>query len=584
MILLTFYLFFFFLAKPIQAQEVLFSDNFDSGDLNSWLVVRNAQQHHPEKPCYNSGEPAAWEIIDGQLGIDINSIACTTEIIPQDFNLTDVKNYEFEFDWNFSTSTHMDRNVLIKWQNKDNWYGLHIVDDKLIIQKVIAGRSALLDNEWGKYQFEADQTYHFKITIFEDLINVWIDDEQVITSQDRSPFITGFKTLGLQASSGSIFQSSSWFDNIVVNSLDESGGKKLNVSLYKQNDLQWKNDEYDSAEDWGNKSGIGNWGCALTSAVMVLDYYKIDQLPSGEKLTPASLNDWLNSQNDGYIGEGLINWMAITRLTDIMSESLETPVLEYQRFSGNLETAIAEIDKDQPVVLQIPGHFLVADGYNKEQTDLFIKDPAYKYSSFSEHEADLLSVRSFKPSYTDLSYILIVYDPELEVTLIDESQQVPLNLQMYTEYLEDDLSQETTPVKTIQSLGKPAPSNYLISVKNNSGLSKMIEVYAYDAKGQVSLLSQEVIGTKLFELEFSKTEVNRLTEITNQFTLFRELLRELYITKDITTKYAYLKLDELASYAEASHQSQIRYQLLISKTIHELREFLPDKLLEFIWD
>ena len=137
MILLVFYLFLFLLAKPIWASEILFEDSFNTDNLNNWKVVRSSQHHHPQEPCFDGAYPAEWKIINGRLGITINGNPCTTEIIPQNLDLTAINNYEFEFEWYFPISTHMDRNVLIKWQNENNWYGLHIVDDKLLLQKVV---------------------------------------------------------------------------------------------------------------------------------------------------------------------------------------------------------------------------------------------------------------------------------------------------------------------------------------------------------------------------------------------------------------------------------------------------------------
>ena len=573
MLLVAFYLFLFLVAKPIQASQVLMTDNFDDGDFSDWTVMRNSQHHHPQEPCFDGGEPAVWKIAEGRLGITINGSPCTTEIVPHNLDLAEVDDYEFEFEWSFPVSTHMDRNVLIKWQDAENWYGLHIVDDKLIIQKVIAGQLASVYNNWGYYQFAADQSYQFKISVVNDLITIGVDDQQIIQVIDRPPFINGYQTIGLQASSGSIFKSSSWFDNLVVTSLDQVGQKKLGVPLYKQHDSSWKNVEYDRAQEWAETITIARWGCALTSATMILDYYHIEQLPTGKKLDPAKLNAWLKNEPDGFIGEGLVNWLAISRLTRMMSDELETPVLEYQWLGKEIEQAITKIDQDQPVILQLPGHFLVADGYNALQTDLFIKDPAYNYQLLSQHQTELSSVRSFKPSQTDLSYLLIVHDPETKVTLIDESGHLPAELKIYSEYIDDFESEEQTKISIIQSLAKPAQGNYLLKIANDE--NRKVEIYTYNTEGEVTVLTQEIMGTKLFNLNFDPHEISELIEITNQFTLLRDLLKTLYEAREITTKYAYLKLDQLAAYAEQDEENQERYRKLIIKTAEELKEFVP---------
>jgi len=576
-VLLVFYLFLFLLAKPIWASEILFKDNFNANNLNNWKVVRSSQHHHPQEPCFDGGYPAEWKIKDGRLGITINGNPCTTEIIPQNLNLTTINNYEFEFEWYFPISTHMDRNVLIKWQDENNWYGLHIVDDKLFLQKVINGQLASLYNNWGYFQFRADHSYNFKISLINDLITVWVDDHQVLQILDRPPFLTDYKTLGFQAGCGDIFRSASYFDNLIVRSLEQIGEKKLNVPLYKQYDPEWKNQEYDHASEWSKNDTVSRWGCALTSATMILDYYGINQLPSSQQLDPAKLNFWLKSQSDGFIGEGLVNWLAIARLTQIMSAVLNTPILEYQWLEGKIESAINEINQNKPVILQLPGHFLVASGYNTQQTDLFIKDPAYNHSLFSQHGTDLLSVRSFTPSHTDLSYLLIVHDPEIKVALIDESGQIPAELKIYPEYLYDsgDESRNQTKIKIIQSLAKPPENKYLLKIESSEEENKKVEIYAYDVKGEVTILTQKVSETKLFDLSFNSTGEHQLTEITNKFTLLRDLLKTLYKSGEITTKYAYLKLDQLATYAEEDEKNQSRYQNFIIKTAQELKKFIP---------
>ena len=577
MVLLVFYLFLFLVAKPIQANQVLLEDDFNRDNLGDWTVVRNSQHHHPQDPCLNQGYPAEWEVIDGKLGITINGSPCTTEIIPQQLDLTGVSDYKFEFDWSFPLSTHMDRNVLIKWQDENNWYGLHIVDDKLLLEKVVDGQLASLYDNWGYFQFEADRSYSFKISVVNELMTVWVNEQQILQTLDRPPFLRNYKTLGLKASSGGIFHSASFFDNLTVRSLDQIGEKKLNVPLYKQHDPEWENREYDHASEWSEVDTIARWGCALTSATMILDYHGINQLPSGNRLSPAKLNLWLKDQQDGFVGEGLVNWLAITRLTQIMSGVLSTPVLEYQWLEGKIDHAINEIKQNQPAILQIPGHFLTTDGYTASLTDLFIKDPAYDYHLFSQHQTDLLSVRSFIPSQTDLSHLLIVHDPEVKVTLVDESENVPAELKIYIEYLSDDVGEieEQTKVKMMQNLAKPAMGKYLLKIESDEEENKEVEIYSYDTKGGVTVLSQEVLGVKLFDLNFNPTGESQLTEITNQFTLLRDLLKTLYESGEITTKYAYLKLDQLAAYAEKDEENQTRYQKLIINTAEKLKEFIP---------
>ena len=129
---------------------------------------------------------------------------------------------------------------------------------------------------------------------------------------------------------------------------------------------------------------------------MIFRYHGIDRLPDGRELTPSTLNSWLTDQPDGYIGPGLTNWIALTRLSRQMHPVLGTPVLEYQRLtSANISAASNQISQSLPVIVQIPGHFLVAKGIAAGQDDLIINDPAYDYDYFNQHAVSPISTRIF---------------------------------------------------------------------------------------------------------------------------------------------------------------------------------------------
>lgn len=580
--------FFLILAAPAQAQAqgVLFGTDFSSGELSEWRVARNQQWHHPDQPCLHDGYPAEWEVADGRAGIVISGgPSCITELVVKNLDLTPVTNFEFEFDWYFAKSTHMDRNVLLMWQDADNWYGIKVLDKKVKLQKVIQGKKANLYDNWGYYQFEPDQSYHFKLSYVENIISVWVEDELIFQTLDQTPFIVGGKTLGLQASTGAIMSSASFFDNLVVRSLDVAGEKRLNVPLYKQYDSKWKNQEYDQASTWAQRDTIQRWGCALTSATMLLNYYQIEQLPNGRQLSPATLNTWLNEQPDGYLGAGLLNWLALTRLTKLMSEELETPVLEYSYVGGNkIESAINQIQQNQPVILQLPGHFLVSDGHTASRDNLYIKDPAYDYSLLSQHESELLSTRTFQPSHTDLSYLLLAYNPEMKVTLIDESNDRLAPTDIYYEYLTNPTETNGELAKTnqpliIQALPQPKENQYRLTVENLSSDEQPIEIYTYNTQGEVTVLSQLVTDNKSWQINFQREDNSQLSLINNKFTTLRDVLARLYRAGEIKVKYAYLKLDQLAAYAEAEtdEKNQTRYQKLIEKTVYGLEQFMTQQ-------
>ena len=75
---------------------------------------------------------------------------------------------------------------------------------------------------------------------------------------------------------------------------------------------------YDGANYWSPLAKtIKNWGCALTTYAMVLNYFGINKLPDGAILDPGSLNNWLK-KNNGYIdgkNTGYLNPLALSSLS-----------------------------------------------------------------------------------------------------------------------------------------------------------------------------------------------------------------------------------------------------------------------------
>jgi hypothetical protein len=397
-------------AAPVNAQTV-FSDNFDDGDISNWTVVRNARLYEKTEPCMNGGVPAAWHVKNGRAGIEIDSPPCETEIVPSNFQLGD-KGYTYEVDWFMAETMEMDRNLLFLWQDPKNWYDIKIYGNSVLIQKVINGQSMELENDYMPYPFEANKSYHFKITMSENhLITVEINGKVLMTSRDYAPYIEGYRTAGLQASVGANRRSVNYFDNWQVTNHGVTPTPSptpvpISMPHFKQTDPNWASQIYDHATKWSSNPTISRWGCALSSAAMILRYHGINQLPGGIELNPRTLNTWLQTQPDGYIGEGLVNWVALGRLTQQMSSVLGTPKLEYTRINTNLiAAAVSELEALKPVILQIPGHFLVGSGVTSDKQDLQIKDPAYAHTLLSQHSQPLQSVRAFQPSHTDLSYI-----------------------------------------------------------------------------------------------------------------------------------------------------------------------------------
>lgn len=530
------FIFFFSSTHIIKANQVIFSEDF-SDSLSRWTVMQSQGEGLWER-CSNQGSNAHWTIAEGWLDITLDGPDCTTVIIPNSFNVKNQSAYKFEFDWYLKDSIYMDRNALILWQENNDWYGIRIYGTNIYFEKVIEGTLYNLDNSRVSFPFVADHQYHFALSYLKDKrILVEINNQIVLDLIDQPPFLTtsmeGWNNIGLKASLNLQQRSVSLFDNVVVTTIDDddelnnSQITQLEIPLFKQNNPLWEDKEYDSANDWSNRPTIKRWGCALSSIAMILNYYNINKLPSGETLNPDTLNNWLKSQPDGYIGEGLLNWVAISRLTRQISNILGTPKLEYSRVGGNLlQPTIEQIKINQPTILNILGHFFVGSGYINDFSDLAILDPIYNYSLFSQHKTNLVSTRIFTPSFTDLSYIMIVTNPDVEVEITNINNQAISGVEQFIETLSSDYlesSEENGEIDhpevkqyKITQIAKPTTDDYKIvfSTKDNTSTTPInFSLYNYDNKGSATILEEKNIiysNQETYQLHYQKESTSNI--------------------------------------------------------------------------
>lgn len=267
----------------------------------------------------------------------------------------------------------------------------------------------------------------------------------------------------------------------------------LNVPLLKQTAEPWQSNVYDSASRWspGNPT-ISRWGCAMTSAAMILNYHGITKLPENTTLDPGTLNRWLNSQRDGYIGNGLINWLAISRLSKLAKQSGNNPsfsfdALEYKRIRGeNKQQLTSDLNNNIPGILEEPGHFIVAKGINGNTFN--INDPLYNRSTLEEgYNNTFLSLGRYIPSNTDLSYIMVVTNDNVDVSLIDSSGN-SIEYGYNQEPITDPITGLSSgSVVKILYAEQPITQDYTIEIIGNSIYN--LDIYLYDKNGEYKKVS-----------------------------------------------------------------------------------------------
>ncbi len=554
-----------FSPSKVFANGVLFKDDFAQNSLNNWRVERNQQWDDLNQPCKNLGTSSNWQILNGKLAFAIDGPNCISTIVPQFLNLENINSYQFDFDLTMSETAFADRGFVFNWKNPQNWYGIKFFDQIVIIDKSIDDQYQVMGNSF-RYPLFPNATYHFTIVVKNKTdFELKINNSPAFEASDPAHKMTGFMTVGLEASNGTVPRSVSFFDNVVVTSLDP--GINLDVPLIKQTDSQWQSEEYDSAKKWAQNIGIGRWGCSLTSMVMILRYYGINFLPEGTYITPSSLNIWLKSQKDGYVGEGNLNWLAVTRLTQLINARYKTPKLEFKRLKGDIGLAQEQIKLQRPVILKIDGHFIVGDGVTEDEQDLLVKDPAFSRLKFADYSTPLLSVESFTPSFTDLSYFLMAHSEGLQVRLLNEKGDEITEFQGESENIKEfDPSKNISnlqEVRTVQHLmAKPAAGIYVLEVRAQNPGFYPFQFFSYDQQGKTTDLAEtSYFGqeAKYYLITYNK-EADSTIQSVPSFTNFRQDLEIGRSLGQIHPEQVGDILDKEASFAEFSgHTRQIRY-------------------------
>jgi hypothetical protein len=466
-------------AKSIAAQTILFEDNFENG-LEKWEAVR--------------GSIDDWVVQDGMVGTLIQSSGVKREIVPKDqWWDENWGNYVFEFD--VIAKSGVDKNFPFRFQALDRWYEIHHTQDsqgwyRFYLSKVYPGEGGNLTS--AKYSEEPgvnkymllDTLYHIRITVNSDQITFCLTENQgeekcVIDYKNTG---TSLKTgkISLKATTGASYPTEVWFDNIVVTEISTSSGN-LNVPDVKQYSPPWNDDVYDQATSWSANPTIERWGCALTVADMVLQYH-------GHNINPDSLNNWLISQPDGYVRNGLLNWLAVSRYS-LVNAGGNAKALEFRRYVADDSTLSSEIDNSRPAIVKIPGHFVVTKG--KQDSDFLINDPASSTNSLlSEVETQrgksYSQIYSYRPTNTDLSYLMVVVDADHDLKVFGPDNSEIQGYTFIEEPLVDDIDGTSQSGQALKIFQYPTPANgqYRLEV-TGSETSYTLDAYLYDTSGNL---------------------------------------------------------------------------------------------------
>ena len=505
------------LPTIIHAQNI-FEDDFETGEISDkWPYISG----NWTKESFNN---STWSRVssggftDNQLEIDNN---LWTDYIFK----VDIFKIEGE-DINLFFRTQGSRYLNLPGHNLPIGYGLHMQHNRIALQKFTSTSGTELHVVTENVPFLNTTLKHVEIKLTNNNIKIFFDNSNspIIDYTDAdNPFLNGGVSIG------SITGSSSQnvrFDNIVISELStetaapsptptESATPSaspsaspttsptattsamptatpivLNVPNLKQYSLPWKNKLYAFTQ-----KTIHEFGCALTSAAMILQYH-------GHNINPDKLNDWLKNEPDGYIRNGLINWLAITRYTKL-HDTANSPSLEFKRLLPTNENLTNELTNNRPAILKENGHFVVAKSILGNTFG--INDPGYSNrNDLTPYNNSFLAINSFTPSHTDLSYMMFVVNPNINLKLFDNNNN-PVDSQ---EFIEDPINnlikpnqKSGSPVK-ILILSKPQNGKYTLKLTGNKGKYNL-DSYLYDVNGKVT--------TNKFEGKLNSNDTDKFT-------------------------------------------------------------------------
>ncbi len=468
------------LSQPAAASTLLFSEDFDS-DFSKWQLL--------------NGQWSYWYIQNQAAYAYINQTYRMSTLLPRDewWSRVDVP-YRVEF--LFQTFDNSDKNFVLGMRDVHNFIDVHFYGGQLMVEQIRDGLSVRYAAV--PWVLQKNRVYQLRADYSSAGFSLLIDGQLAFSSPaEWLPLPVG--KFGLKASAGAVSNSRVMFDQIRVTTLVDPR------PTFKQDQAEWAAETYDHASVWSTQPTLQRWGCAVTAAAMLLRFHGFEWL--GERLLdPSSLNAWLQTQSDGYVGDGLLNWLAISRLSRELAQAsaASLPSLEFSYVSGawaELRAALLARLGGGPQIGSTGGHFLLIDEHEVIADDFTIRDPLFAYKWLSE-SAPLRSLRLFQPSFTDLSYVLLVLPRALSVSALEEDWQE------MEESLVAAAGDETTGENYRLFIYRQPPEQLLTLSFFGAGLHEVdlarVQLFVYQQQGELTVfnLAEQLVA----DLDLSKVE------------------------------------------------------------------------------
>ncbi len=300
------------------------------------------------------------------------------------------------------------------------------------------------------------------------------------------------------------------------------------VPLYKQGGTaEWADDPYGGSDThpWYDNNGklgtMKHYGCAVTSAAMVVSYHGLMQ--NRPTTTPRELNNWLRSK-DGY-SRGAILW---PKVAEFARDKKGIQLYYYEGWAPNEGIVNAYVCNSAPMILNTNsspyanGHFVVATGI-LDNTSWSINDPGgynlpnlntssyigYRKYGTVPKEPKHLTIAIHPPAShriasASVDYVndfnapfsIIVVDPAGRRTIYEADtghyENEILDAEFQIETLGERDGTELSMVTYMFGTGHPLDGEYTVALNSLVGGEYTVDLLGYDVDGNASKATTQV--------------------------------------------------------------------------------------------
>lgn len=353
----------------------------------------------------------------------------------------------------------------------------------------------------------------------------------------------------------------------------------LSVPDIKQYNNSWASNIYDNAINWSSIPTIERWGCALTSATMTLQYYNYE-------INPFELNNWLIN-NHGYTRNGNLRWPALSTFTSQFNNEIR-PLLEYSNLPYNSDYLRSELESERPVIVRLPDplHFVVSKGINNQ--DFFINDPGQENYSLLSQSVQTHSqpdgLRVFVPTHTNLSYLNIYVDNNIDVILYDSENNIVSGLEYLNLPPYDNITREISnnPILNAYDYSKLNSGKYKVHLRGDGEYT--LDFYIQDINGSVMhhQATNNLNNNKaMYLLNFDNEDINNFNIVEVDYDSIISYLMDGYKNEFIKYRVLYNYFYRMLKYSKKLYShNRINFSIYLLNNIQKYLTLFTPKYID----